>query len=797
MLLASVTESQRQAFEWANLPVGWGLFVSLAAFAALCYAVVWMYRREARVGASRALRVFLASLRCLILLALGLIWLQPVIATYLVRTVSARVAVLVDSSASMAITDPQAPAGAPTAPRAAQVAQLLTRSDGEWLRRLAQKNDLLVYAFGEEAQPLDVPAAISKPAPGATAPPEWFTNAKIPAGLKNRTDLGQALTTALQDAAGAPIAAIVVISDGVVNKGLSAEDAAQLAARSKAKVHAVGVGELLEPPNIRVTNVTAPTTTPKDDPFEVRVELAGAGIEPTEVELELVAQRIDPAGGTSEEARVATRTVALGGEKAPAPELFRVNPAQAGEYVYRARLARLPEEAIETDNLRETSVMVTDERMRVLLVAGRPSYDYRAVTALLDRDKTIDLSVWLQSADARALREGRTQITELPRKPEELFAYDVVVLMDPNPSDLDSAWAVTVRRLVDEFGGGLLLQAGPHFTSRFLRDARLADLVSILPILPDPDADVRISESGTYRTSPLEFEIPDEARGHPLLALHPDEATNRAVWQALPGAWWYLPVLREKPLAAVPLRVGARTERGRPGGGLLAVQSFGAGRAAWLGFENTWRWRGTAERYFNRFWIQTLRYLAQARRQGFSKRGTITLDHESVNVGEYVKIEARVLDESFAPWHEGVVTAALETPEGQPRAVTLTAIPGREGWFAGRVLCEVEGPAVLRVPLPGAGGESLVKHLRVYRPEIELRTLRLAAESLQRLADESGGRYWRLADAGGLPEAIESASEVTVARGRDDELWDRGWVLTLLASMLALEWALRRRNQLL
>ena len=205
----------------------------------------------------------------------------------------------------------------------------------------------------------------------------------------------------------------------------------------------------------------------------------------------------------------------------------------------------LPGESITDDNVRDATVTVLDKQLRVLVVAGGPSYEYRYLLPLLMRDKTINVSAWLQSAEARALRDGKTTITKLPREPEEVFQYDVILLLDPDPADLDAAWAVTVRRWVDEFGGGLLLQAGPQFTTRLLRDPRVQDLVSILPITPDPDADVRLNAQGPYRTHASAVQIPEAALAHPLLALQSDPALSRGVWSALPGVWWYLPVLRQ------------------------------------------------------------------------------------------------------------------------------------------------------------------------------------------------------------------------------------------------------------
>ncbi|MBK8916023.1 MAG: VWA domain-containing protein [Phycisphaerales bacterium] len=813
MLLAVVTETQRQTFELPGLPGGWLRFVGLLAVGALCWAVVWMYRREARVGAPLWLRGSLAALRCAVILLLVAVWLGPSIATEAVRVITARVHVLVDVSASMSIPDGPPPVadGDPEPPtRAQRVASLLGDQDHAWLRALAAQNDLAVHAFGERAVPLALPWAepTRNPTTDEAAPDSADAGSALPAAVTtalsavlpdaaaisadvaNRTDAGQAVVAALSESADSPTAALILISDGASNAGMSADETIAYARRMKAPVFAVGVGAAQEPPNLRVVSVSAPAGVPREDPFEVRVELAASGVERAAYRVELSAQRLDDAGGGSEQV-VAGRTVELGGDRATAVELFRVQPAAAGEFLYRARIEPAAGEVLALDNTRETAVNVLDQKTRVLIVAGRPTYDYRQLVALLERDRTVDLSCWLQSADAEAVREGNTVITELPRRAEELFAYDAVLLIDPNPADLDSAWAITVRRLVDELGGGVLLQAGPQYTGRFLRDPRLVDLVGILPVAPDPDSEVRLSDLGTYRTQATMLEAPDESAAHPLLALHADPQVSARIWRSLPGAWWYMPVQREKQLATVLLR-------GRGAPVLLAAQPFGAGRTAFLGFDSTWRWRSVGERYFNRFWIQTVRYLAQARRQGGGRRASLTLDRDTVNVGDYVRIEAQILDPSFNPWHEAEAAAAIEFSDGARREIVLAAQPGRDGWYAGRVLADREGLATVRVPLPGDAAGGARRGLRVHRPDVELSTLRMQRETLERIAQETGGRFLALDAAAGLPREIGSGAEVRPpVRIGTVEMWDRGWLLAVLAGLLSVEWALRRRSQLL
>lgn len=775
-MLAEITQIQREVFEFGAAPTGWWRLLGLALLALLGYGVIEMYRREGRVGAPLRLRLVLGSLRCAVLGLLALVALEPLFVTYVERTFPAQVAVLIDDSASMRTSD-----GGATS-RTERVAELLTTDDHAWLRALAANNDVALYRFGG--------TAARQPLPWNAEPNDATVTLDAA-----RTNLGGALQTALSEVGAQRSAGVIVLTDGVINAGLTPDELSDFLQRQRTRLHLVGVGRPVEPPNLRITNLAVPSTVPLGDPFELRVDLALAGAPSAAAELTLTQASADATDANTPQTLATERLTLAAGEDATIR--IPLDPTDAGDYLYRAALAPLADEAFIDDNTRAAVVRVIDQQLRVLIVAGRPTFEYRYLTRLLERDRTIDVSCWLQSADARAVRDGDTIITSLPREPERLFEYDAILLLDPDPAEFDSAWSLAVRRWVDEFGGGLLYQAGPQFASRFFREQRLTDLVGILPITPDPDADVRLSESGAYQTEARRLRITDAGRGHPLLTMHPDPDVSAAVWPALPSVWWSFPVRRTKPLAT-PLLIA---EGGGRQSELLATQPFGGGRTAYLGADSTWRWRSRAEPVFNRFWVQTVRYLAYARRQSTSNRGMIVLQRETLDVGDDLIIEARLLDESFVPWHADEVAAQVRLGDAPPTSLTLDALPGREGWFGGRLTIAEPGAGRVDITVPASRAdgepETLVRHFRVRQSDVELQQLRLAVADLQMLAERSAGTYRPLADAATLPAEIESAAETRVDRGGERPLWDKWWVLAAIAGLLAIEWSLRRRNYLL
>ena len=795
MILAQIIQTQQRELEFAGRPGGWVLLLSLAVLAAICAGAVWLYRNERRAGASRTLRAFLAGARCIVYGALAFLLLEPVIATYRERTQAARVVVLHDVSTSMDIADASSVGGAS---RLAEAASLMTEADFRWLRALQQKNDLAIFAFGD--------GVAQQPVPWSGAVESGRMPLDAPPNLRNRTDLTMSFARVLDDLGDGPIAGLIVISDGAVNRGGDADALVHLAKARRAPIFSVGVGTSDEPPNLRVIDLAAPSTTPLGDPFELKIEVGATGpaVGPAKLELRAVPAAALTSGDESLAAGelIAERDFEFDADGRSQTLTISTQPKAAGEFVYRAVVSGDRGEATAIDNTRDAAVRVLDTQYRVLLVSGRPSYEYRFLARILERDNNIDLSCWLQSADEQAVRDGDAVITELPRKPDDLFAYDVVILLDPHPGELDSAWAAIMRRFVDEFRGGMLLVAGPHYTQRFLKDDRLQDLCAVLPIVPDPDADVRLSNEGTFRPNARPLIVPEDARSSPILSLGADPAANERIWSAMPGVWWNLPVLREKPVASVILRTADSPTAGANASVLLATQVVGGGRTAFLGCDTTWRWRAAAEQHYNRFWVQMVRYLAQGRRESENQRGAIVLDRDAVNLGDYAKIEVRVLDEQFVPWFEPRIDLSIEHAGAASRQVALSAIPDRAGWFGGRVLFDAPGATRLWVQLPVGAPDAkpakLEKSIRVQQPDYEMRTLRQNVELLREMSTRTGGEYLTLEAARRLPERIADARQTSVTRDPSTEsLWDRPWVLALLACLLSIEWITRRRNYLL
>jgi len=766
---AGVNVEQRLEFE--ALPEGWTAVGGLALLAALLWTVVWMYRHEGRTGASFRARMLLAATRCVVLLALAAVWLEPVLATYLTRWVESYCLVLVDDSASMDLQDRYRDEGraarvagvlgaAPSGPvrRSDLARRLLTRQDGRLLRDLTARNAVRVFRFGEGLEPVvtlrarrDGGGALRSEEPDAAVDLE---RALSFAARGSATNAAQALRQAVQAArsGGSPLAGVIMLTDGGFTDADAFETVAAVVGEHDLPLHLVGIGDPAPPQNVRVVEVNAPESAFASDPFQITAHLSATELTGRTVDVELFERSAD--GG--EARRVAGQQLTVTGDGALPPVTFTRARQRVGRWLYRVAVPVGEHEAVTDDNTAQAAVNVVDSRVRVLLVAGNPGWEYRYLARLLERDDAFELSTWLQSADSHAVRDGNTVIDRLPATAEELFDYDAVLLLDPDPAELPREWCALVGRLVTEYGGGLLYAAARVYTPALRHVESARPLLGLLPVTLDPGADLVLNRIGHYQLRPAPVVVPEEARSHAVLRSAAGD--REPLWTRIGDVYWHYPVLRAKPVATVLLRHGDPRMANAYGGHVLGATQFaGAGRTAFLAFDGTWRWRGRGEGVFDEFWVRMMRFLVEGKLLGARKRGLILTDADRYQLGSAVTLQARVYDEAYRPLDAAELTVTCRIGDTRQRA-TLRAMPDRPGWFEGRFVPDRTGSHELVLALPAAGGSeplTVRREIQVSRPNVEVLRPRMNRDGLVALAEGlEDGRYHEIDEAASIPEAI-------------------------------------------
>ncbi|HEX5137339.1 MAG TPA: vWA domain-containing protein [Planctomycetota bacterium] len=799
------------SFEFANLPRGSAGLALLLLALALVAGVFWIYRREG--SAPGPLKITLASLRALVIACAFILILEPVLAIDQVEEIDKSTLLLLDGSLSMTSRD-RYPDEATWAalrnaiakdprelPRYRIVNEALDTSG--LITMLARSNRVVVQTFSDTVSaPVIVPRlekdAIPPQAPGI----DLVTDAARARAVKG-TNLSGSVRQAVEMAGSDRVAAIIVVTDGRNNLGPPPEDLALYLRNKDLRLFTVVVGEAELPRNLRVTSLAGPDRIFRNDPAVFEARASSRGYNSATVEF----WRRYPEAGDAWD-HIATEHVDFPPGDQPAILRVTDRPPRTGLVEYRAQIEPATDESDTKDNEKIFVTRVVEEKAKVLLVAGAPAYDYYAIKNTLMRDSTITLACFLESADPNFRQDGNVSITELPKEEKDLFAYDVVILHDPDPSVFPPDWPAMLKKFVSDHGGGLAFIAGNKFTLSLLRDTPSGenDLSGLLPVVLDTDrADqpgIGIGYGG-YFTSPWRMAPDPAGLSHPATRFHSDpKQAKELVWDRLPPFYWCFPVLKAKPGATVLARHDDPRETVEPYGRrpVLAVHRYGAGRVLFLAADETHRWRATAENIFDRFWVQTTRFLLEGRLGGARKRFRVYLDRELVDLGDAVRISAEAFDASFEPLQAPSVSVTLNGPSLE-QELKLEPVEGKPGHFAGSFAPPAVGDYELRATaaeFKGEGPDTPAASFRAEEPHREMGDVRTDRPLLRDLAARTRGIATEVYELGKLgdPHVIPPASERVVTQGRPVPLWDTWTTVIVVLLLVCAEWILRKRYRM-
>ena len=478
--------------QWWQMPL---LVLALVGVAGI---VLWMYRRDA-AELPRGMGVLLAALRLGALAALAAAYLDFERTSEHEIVFPSRVALLIDSSASMTLEDDPAIQNASTS-RAAQALEVL--DGGGLLAALAPTHEVAVWRFDADAESLTVlPATAGSRSPAGeggpeaaasaespTAPPAWRERL-APRGFETR--LGETLGHVLDQEPTGALAGVILLSDGANNAGIDPAAAATALAKANVPIFSLGIGSDHLPANVRVADLLVPARVYPGDRFSVAAYLQAQGLAGQTVKVELSEAPADGAAtetavppGSTRPGRVIDSTeVVLGGNGELTAVRFEVPGLTAtGRRQLTLRVVAPAADRLPADNLQAAEVEVVDRVTQVLLLAGGPTREYQFMRNVLDRDKSFAVDVLLGTAGPGVSQDARRVLDAFPATAEELAAYDSIVAFDYDWRRLDPAAQNRLERWVSRESGGLVLVAGSICMDAWLADPQTALMRNLYPV---------------------------------------------------------------------------------------------------------------------------------------------------------------------------------------------------------------------------------------------------------------------------------------------------------------------------
>lgn len=783
----------------------------LVGFAALFLLAFWLYRRDTR-DLHPIWKGWLWTLRLLTLAALLLVALSPQQRRAEIASEFSRVLFLVDTSVSMSQQDkdlnlPSRPDGSVPS-RADLVRDLFEKSP--LLETLRKTHDVSVATFDSQVvKQLLLTKTAAVPPSSATSketpvkppaeelkPADWEGLVR-PRGVETR--LGEAVLQEVREEARETLSGIVVVTDGGNNAGIDPLSAADAAVAAKVKLIAVGVGSTKKPVMLNLAEIQAPTHVHKGDGFSLTAFISGQGMANQPLTIELLGK---PEEEDGEPAIIESREEQLLEDGVPITIKFDFIPEDPGRRMFRVRVKPVRKVAdLQTDLVQDdVTVEVIDRKTRVLLVAGGPMRDYQFVRTLLNRDKTIQLDVLLQTGVPGISQDSDSVIFTFPATREELFAYDAIVAFDPDWKKIvgsEGQVPTLLAEWVFSQAGGLVLVAGDVNTSQLAAtdDAARADLQKVFELYPVVLEQQRLIEDEEFlQPWPVEFTRDGLEAG--FLQLTDDAASSAAAWKDFPGIYRCYPTSGPKSGATVYARFSDPRSAGRGDQPiLLASQFYGSGRILYLGSAEMWRLRSVDEDYYDRLWIKLLREVGQGRLLRGSNRGILLLERTQYPLGATVQVRARLLDPQFKDHVADKATVEIYEPSGKALTppLTLLADRTRPGQFAGAFIASHAGTYKLELPIPDSR-DVLKGSLSVRLPNLEFDHPEQNEQLLRAMARrELEGVYLRLDEAAArLPTLLPDRTTQKVHHDFPRPLWDRAWVMYVLVGLLSVEWLTRK-----
>jgi len=524
---------------------------------------------------SKRLRWIVLTLRLLVFACLFLVLFNPVRRQGLENEKAHCPAVfLVDTSASMDLETPT---------RASRVRDAIVEA---------------CIAMGPRAQPQifvfdqDLSATTLSPSDLPTSPDG------------SSTLLARGLSSALERARGAGAPRVVVFSDGQAHDEARLGRAVHLALSTKVPVCVYPVGVPPDRPNLAILNCIVERHVPAESTVPIRAVVQFTRMTDTEVFLRLK----DASGEIVDEISfVAVEGIhekLLHGrvEYAPATFTVEIEPVSA-------------ELSLE-DNHFTFSVAVSDPGTRVLYMEGsnhrdkrwEEKWEYEFIAEALRETGKIEvdiLTVDEQLAEGGKLYNVADPKVGFPTRREDLMAYDVVICSDVNlslftPDQL--AWTVD---LVAKQGGGFCMIGGYTAFGAGKWDKTVWE--KMIPV------DMQTEKEG-YVWENFTPDIPAAVRSHPIWRMMSDPEANSAILDQHPEFLGVNLINREKPAATILARYA---KRDMP---IICVQAYGRGRtmsflsdaAGGWGekYQTEWGEGDKDNRYYRRFWSNTVRWLA-------------------------------------------------------------------------------------------------------------------------------------------------------------------------------------------
>jgi uncharacterized membrane protein len=720
----------------------WPVWILIACIVVAAIVLALPYWKN-RVHAARIKPAGLWLLQTALVSLLLLVLWQPALSIATLRPQQNIVAVVVDDSRSMAISEDGK----------TRIEGAKNSLNSGFIKDLEKKFQVRLYRAGDSLERIEKTDSLTASA--------------------QATRLGEAMRQVVSEATSLPIGAVVLLSDGGDNSGGIDLPTITEIRRHRIPVHTVGFGREALERDVELLDAQLPARVLADSRLSADVTLKSYGFASRKARILL----------KSGEKVLATREITMKGDGAVQSETVAFNAGQAGAKSIQVSVEGLDGEENRSNNALSRLVTVEQTKPRILYIEGEPKWEYKFIRRAIELDQGLNLvsilrttqnKLYTQNAPTTELKEG------FPATVDDLFSYQGLIIGGVEANYFTTTQQDLIRQFVDRRGGGILFLGGRSGLADGGWDK--STMAELLPVsLPD--------RKDTFRRDAANVELTPAGRDSLLCRIEDSPDRNFERWKKLPYLQNYQDTGTAKPGAVVLVQMTVGNRR-MP---LLVTQNYGRGRTALFATSGSWRWQMSQpleDKSHEMFWQQLLRWVV-------SGTGGQVLSSTSKSVySDEVRVPLRVevRDKNYLPVSDADVRSHIMTAEGSAEDVELRPDPAAPGTYTLEWAAVKPGSYVAET-VAKRGDQELGRDVITFRRDdgvAENFRTQQNRELLEKLATQTGGRYYKPEQLSKLSGDIAySEAGISVRETRD--LWNMP-VLFLIALILrSSEWLLRRK----
>ncbi len=470
---------------------------------------------------------------------------------------------------------------------------------------------------------------------------------------------------------------------------------------------------------------------------------------------------------------------------------FKVIPASLGRKIYTVSIPVLSKEFIAENNQKSFFTDVIINKIRVLHIGGRPSWDVKFLRKALKRNPNIDLVSFFILRDPTDLAFAtERELSLIPFPVNEIFGkeldtFDVVIFQDFHFQPY-GIFGFHLRNLTDYIsrGGGAFLMIGGSnsFNSGNYGRTSLSD---ILPVKLDYMPRTLSETISDQRFHP---ELTEVGKNHPITRIIPNQEENERHWGKMPELEG-INTVQGLNKSAMSLLAA---EDGQP---ILAVANMDEGKVAAFMSDSSWRWNfsagseGNVSPHYEKFWNRLFLWFVDDPELRDIK---ITTDKPIYDTTEKAKLEIRALSAEDIDQNSLPVVVG---PDGSEQTIQIEKVS--PDVYTGEFSVDEEG--VYKISFVPGGASEIYRDLNKSEtifmaepPQNEVRGPTANSELLKTISDNTGGKYITT-DMSPTSLKLDPSKKKILTGYETKKLWDNTFVFLVIVAMLSSEWLLRRR----